>query len=372
MSARRRAAISPVLATLLLIVIAVVAGILVYAWMSGWLKWQMFQAGVQLKIDDVTVRDGRVHITVRNMGSSVAVVDKVFIEDIEYDASAKVQPGDYVELSFPYAWTYGGAIYVKVVTDTGQWTEWRNPIRVPETPFAIEFNGPEEQAYTGDADDLDLTTFTIECWIKITKADTERWTPIMVKGEGSFWGSCNYGLCLYRRDPEQIEVIYWGEDNRLHYSPARIPGLNQWFHLVGLFDGSSLKIYINGELKHEEPTTALPQINDKPLYMGYNNYYELFNYFIIDELRIYNRPLSGDEIRDNIRGKIAMDGLVLWYRFDEGSGTSVRDVSGAGHTANFGPTPPSWTDGVEKEDVEDIIGGAPLLAQVAMPIRREA
>ena len=34
---RYRAGISPVLATLILIVIAVVAGLMVYAWVSGWM-----------------------------------------------------------------------------------------------------------------------------------------------------------------------------------------------------------------------------------------------------------------------------------------------------------------------------------------------
>ena len=109
-------------------------------------------------------------------------------------------------------------------------------------------------------------------------------------------------------------------------------------------------------------TTTSPKTNNDPLIVGYNNYYELYNYFIIDELRIYNRPLTEEEIRANIHGKITTDGLVLWYRFDEGTGTSVKDVSGAGHTATFGSPAPSWTDGVEKADVEDVIAAVPLPA----------
>jgi|GEM_PF-3341731 len=369
-----REGISPIMATLILLVIAIAAGLVAWMWINGWLGWQLYQAGIQVKIDDVTVQDGYVHVVIRNVGSSTATVDRVFIENLEYDAYAKIQPGDNVELEFPYAWTYRTAIKVKVILESGHTAEWKSPIRVPEVPFALEFNGAQEQAYASDASDLDLHTFTIECWIKITKADVNRWTPIVVKGQGSFWGSCNYGFCLYRYDPEQVEVIYWGEDDQLHYSAAKIPGINEWFHLVGVFDGGHLNIYINGRLEGSEATTATPATNDDPLCIGYNNYYELANYFIIDELRIYSRPLSIDEIKDNIRGKITTDGLVLWYRFDEGTGNSVKDVSGAGHTASFGSSAPSWVDGVEKSDVDTIITSLPLAmsAAWAAPARRDA
>ncbi len=47
---RYRAGISPVLATLILIVIAVVAGLMVYAWVSGWMGGWLGAAGKELKV----------------------------------------------------------------------------------------------------------------------------------------------------------------------------------------------------------------------------------------------------------------------------------------------------------------------------------
>ena len=47
---RRRAGISPVLATLILIVIAVVAGLMVYAWVSGWMGGWLGAGGKELKV----------------------------------------------------------------------------------------------------------------------------------------------------------------------------------------------------------------------------------------------------------------------------------------------------------------------------------
>ena len=47
---RYRAGISPVLATLILIVIAVVAGLMVYAWVSGWMGGWLGAGGKELKV----------------------------------------------------------------------------------------------------------------------------------------------------------------------------------------------------------------------------------------------------------------------------------------------------------------------------------
>ena len=360
-------AVSPIMATLILLVIAIVTGLVAWMWISGWLGWQLYQAGIQVKIEDVTVQDGHVHVTIRNTGSSEAVVDRVFIDDLEYDAYAKIQPGDYKELEFPYAWTYGTVIKIKVILESGHTAEWRSPIRVPEVPFALKFDGAgDDYISTSHADDLSLTTFTIECWLKLYTSSPSWFVPIVVKGSGNVKTSCNYGL-FQVRESTKVQVAFRREGGGYHYhycNSNTALELDRWYHVVGIFDGYRLAIYINGLFDSEYTNIkAGPATNTDPLYVGWNTYsdYKVPRTFIIDELRIYNRPLSEDEIRDNIRGKVTTDGLVLWYRFDEGSGASVKDVSGSGHTASFGPSGPSWVDGVEKSDVEHIITGLPVV-----------
>ena len=372
MSASRvRAGVSPMVAMLILLVVAVAAGILVYAWLSGWMGWRLYEAGVRIKVDDVTVGDGRVRVVVRNTGSFKARITRAFVDELEYEAFTELEPGDYVELAFPYAWTYRRGIKVEVLTDTGYSAKWEAPIRVPEVPFALEFDGAgDDYISTPHADDLSLTTFTIECWVKlISPATTD--VPIAVKGGGTS-DTCNYGLFFYKRtalgdaDARRVEVAFRTGapgPRRYTYTLTRLE-TDRWYHVVGLFDGAQLRIYLNGELENTRDTTDTPATNTDPLYVGYNGYapYRASRTFVIDELRIYNRPLTEDEIRANIHGKIATDGLVLWYRFDEGTGTSVEDVSGAGHTATFGSPAPSWTDGVKKADVEGVIAAVPLPA----------
>mgnify|MGYP001045512361 CR=1 FL=1 len=76
-----RKAISPILATLLLIVIAVSAIVITYAWVITFLGGTTGGAGVILNKDNVSwnVTAGNVTIYVRNTGTSDAEIDAVYI-----------------------------------------------------------------------------------------------------------------------------------------------------------------------------------------------------------------------------------------------------------------------------------------------------
>jgi len=81
--------ISPILATLLLIVIAVAAVIVTYAWVMTFTTTQTSAAGKMIKFDSavIDVASGNVTIYVRNTGTEVVSVDKVYINGIEYSSS---------------------------------------------------------------------------------------------------------------------------------------------------------------------------------------------------------------------------------------------------------------------------------------------
>ena len=78
--------ISPILATLLLIVIAVAAIVITYAWVMMYMGTTTHQAGVFLKIDNVQFygeptndAKNRTKITVRNAGDSDTTIIDVYI-----------------------------------------------------------------------------------------------------------------------------------------------------------------------------------------------------------------------------------------------------------------------------------------------------
>jgi flagellin-like protein len=82
MNVRKRKAISPLIATLLLIAIAVAASVLTYSWVMSMVGSQSGQAQTQLRIDTVTwssLNEADFDLLVRNTGSTSAVVESISI-----------------------------------------------------------------------------------------------------------------------------------------------------------------------------------------------------------------------------------------------------------------------------------------------------
>ena len=84
--------------------------------------------------------------------------------------------------------------------------------------------------------------------------------------------------------------------------------VDKWYDLVYTYDGSVSKLYVNGILKMSVnmPTSFTP--SNFPLYIGKTQNPQFPYYFtgIIDDVRIYNRALSPDEIL-TLNGKMGLD-----------------------------------------------------------------
>jgi len=79
---KSKKAITPILATLLLIVIAVAAIVVTYAWVMTYMTSTTTQAGARIKFDSVKIKatSGEVTIYVRNWGTEDVVVDMVYVD----------------------------------------------------------------------------------------------------------------------------------------------------------------------------------------------------------------------------------------------------------------------------------------------------
>jgi len=105
--------ISPILATLLLIVIAVAAVIVTYAWVMTFTSSQSEQAGVILRKDAGCLwKTGNVTIYVRNVGTSDAEIDIVYINEepqttVAYNPSSRIveKDGGLITIVVMFSWT---------------------------------------------------------------------------------------------------------------------------------------------------------------------------------------------------------------------------------------------------------------------------
>lgn len=84
MNIRKRKAISPLIATLLLIAIAVAASVLTYSWVMSMVSSQSAQAQTQIRIDTVDWRatpHTTINVTLRNTGSVAATIESVAMKE---------------------------------------------------------------------------------------------------------------------------------------------------------------------------------------------------------------------------------------------------------------------------------------------------
>jgi flagellin-like protein len=109
---KSKKAISPILATLLLIVIAVAAIVVTYAWVMTYMSSATHQAGVRLQKDALCLwQTGNITIYLRNAGISDAEIDKVYINSVPqtsvtYDPSSKIvdKDGGTITIVVNYDW----------------------------------------------------------------------------------------------------------------------------------------------------------------------------------------------------------------------------------------------------------------------------
>jgi hypothetical protein len=137
---------------------------------------------------------------------------------------------------------------------------------------------------------LQPAQFTAEAWVFPTASSPVRQTII---AQGDY--SNSWDLAMTNNILE-----FWAHG--LNFPPGSEPSAipsNEWTHLAITFDGFTKRLYVNGiEAASQDESRALDYGIGAPLTIGSNSSgAELFN-GQIDEVALYDRALTGDEILD--------------------------------------------------------------------------
>ena len=121
--------ISPILATLLLIVIAVAAVIVTYAWVMTFTGATTNQAGAVLTVENVRFYDdgNSIDITLRNSGTADATVDTVYMGltssslEVQSASTGTVEAGSTLTITIDdnNIWDDGTTYYFNIGTEEG-------------------------------------------------------------------------------------------------------------------------------------------------------------------------------------------------------------------------------------------------------------
>jgi len=163
----------------------------------------------------------------------------------------------------------------------------------------MEFDGANSYIDCGNDNSLDLTkAVTIEVWIKPNLA-----------GEG---GNNAGPLCKAESgvDPWNWQLRYnapggnfmgfqfnAGGSNWISVQEKLAPG--KWYHITGTYDGKEAKCFLNGVEKEKKSMANISSGKGK-FFIGQDGWMNVFN-GVVDEVRIYSRALSFDEIQHNYK-----------------------------------------------------------------------
>ncbi len=172
-----------------------------------------------------------------------------------------------------------------------------------------------------DSQELRLTNFTVSAWFRTTMNNNTLVSMIINKGgfgvDDPNVTDMNYGIWLTGSNQGvrgKVQAGFEDANGRDYFvtSPNTYNDGN-WHYAVLTYDGSRLRLYVDGVEVASLNTTAVPDYNwNTPLTIGKDSNSNS-RYFTgdIDEVRIYNRALTAQEVSDAYNnGIFASDGLV--------------------------------------------------------------
>lgn len=112
--------------------------------------------------------------------------------------------------------------------------------------------------------------------------------------------------------------------------------VSNWNHIVGVKEGTDLKIYVNGILENTVTGEAISASSTNALYLGAESVSPptLTDLFLgqMDEVRLWNNARSTKDIRANAAGSSALSivdaSLIAYYTFDHGDAGNANNSPG--------------------------------------------
>lgn len=213
---------------------------------------------------------------------------------------------------------------------------------------SLQFDGVDDWVTVPDAPTLDLSTgMTLEAWVM--PGAMTGWETVLLKERGVE----DFAYALYAHDggslaggaPVPSGNVRTGGGHQNLRGTSTLPA-GVWTHLATTYDGVTQQLFVNGVQAASRPQAGSILASDGSLRIGGNAAFtgEFFE-GRLDEVRIYNRALSAEEISASMGGAAPpppppppppdpSEGLVLRLDFDEPSGDAA-DTSGLGHVGTI-------------------------------------
>jgi beta-galactosidase len=251
----------------------------------------------------------------------------------------------------------------------------RTDIVEGKTGKAFSFSGLDDFIEITPHGILNITgdQLTVEAWIFPRGYNGSN--AIITKGDHSF------SLDQISRDSLSFSVYTRG--GRYHSEvksevKALVPqNWNfRWHHVAGIYDGLAIKLFLNGKLIGEEATSGDINRSIHPITIGKNHERDAENQpgfisnSIFDDVRIYNKAITKDNLGHNSMPDASDKNLILWLKLD------VQEENGEFLAYGATPSHSATMDGIifsnrtfQPESYQAKISHSPVVFELKDPLK---
>jgi hypothetical protein len=250
-----------------------------------------------------------------------------------------------------YLWNTGDTTQTIYASSTGTYNVTVGNGSVNSSGTSLSFDGNDDQASLGDIDFINSgqqNEYTIACWLKVNDLTFNNGPDIFIFGDevnqnnGVMLSLVNYqggGIAISCTSPPT------GYINASIYT-GFYPNLGVWCNLVIQQDANGINFYINGQLYQRYDGYTNSDNTDDFRIGGFTNLGNISRELLghLNDLQIWGYALSQEEIKHYMNCSPTGNevGLVGYWNMDEGSGTTLTDLSGNGNNGTINGA--SWSN----------------------------
>ena len=184
----------------------------------------------------------------------------------------------------------------------------------------LNFDGVEDYVEVPDNPNFNLNQWTIEAWVYPQSGDyiISRAVDSIITFQIQYLPSTQ-NISTGFQDENELEYLVTSSTNSV---PA-----GEWTHIAGIYDGSTLSVYINGQLNNSLPASATQYFGSASILIGKGFNISGTGYFEgkIDEIRLWDTVRDSVAIQGDMRRLLQGNepGLLAYWTFDDSSRTSA-------------------------------------------------
>jgi hypothetical protein len=219
---------------------------------------------------------------------------------------------------------------------------------IAQNNHSLSFDGEDDYVRILDNEILQFESdFSVSLWYKLPVSP--QIFQIMVSKQSTSPPNA-YGWMYGFSNGANWYVNVENQEGQVQISGGSYPNignLNQWHNGVFVFDQNNIvTLYLDGELLYSINVGDISPSNDviADLLFGVDREEQKFLNAKMDEISIWNQVLTQEQIQANMSSELSgsEEGLVGYWNFNEGEGTTLTDLSENGNDGTINGA--TWSD----------------------------